>query len=129
MKKPGSVLLIIGGVLEIIGIFLSIIFIFACFGMSNPEFVAQVKESVQQAYPEYTAAQIDEAMAIILGYAKTVGIVLIVEAVLELGTGVLSFLTVKMQNKVCYIVLIVLSVLTGNIFILIGAIMGLTARE
>ena len=54
------------------------------------------------------------------------GIVLQGIVTILVGIGaVLAFITAKIQNKIMYVLCLVLGILTGNLFFLIGGILGL----
>ena len=125
MRKAGNVVLIIGGVLALIGIIFTILVGVMFINIGNPDYANQVREAIQQAYPSYTAEQVNQVMTQLTSMSAGMGIFMIVLAVFELIGAVLAFITAKIQNKVMYVLCLVLGILTGNLFFLIGGILGL----
>lgn len=133
MNKTARTLLIIGGVLAILGAIGGLVFTIVFFGIANgaanPEIAAQVKEIIKTSYPEYTEAQINEMYNQIVNISKTIAYVQLVETILTFVAAILAFVTIGVKATVLCVVCIVLGVLSVNIFILIGGIVGVVKRN
>lgn len=125
MRKTANIMLIIGGVLAILGIIGYLISIFVFAGANNPQFIQALRDAIQQQYPDYTAAQIDGVIEQFKQIASIMIVVMIILSVTTVLGGVLAFVTAKVQTQTLYIINIVIGVLSGNIFILLGGIFGL----
>lgn len=133
MNKTANILLIIGGVLAVLGVIGGIVTTVIMFGImnaaNNPEIVAQVKEAIKNSNPEYTAAQIDAAYTKVQEICSALAYVQLIETIITFGAAIEAFVAAKMQRTGLYIAAIVLGVLSVNIFMLIGGIMGVVRRN
>lgn len=125
MRKTANIMLIIGGVLAILGIIGYLISIFIFAGASNPQFIQALRDAIQQTYPDYTAAEIDQVIEQFKQIASIMMVVMIILSVTTVLGGVLAFVAAKVQTQTLYIINIVIGVLSANIFILLGGIFGL----
>ena len=133
MNKTARTLLIIGGVLAILGAIGGLIFTVLFYGIAgaaaNPDLAAQVKEAIKASYPTYTEAQINEVYDQLVNFSKTAATVQLVLTIFTFLAAVMAFVTIGVKATALSIVCIVLGVLSANIFILIGGIVGVVKRN
>ena len=126
MRKIGNILLLISGILSIVGtvgfIIASIIF----FVFASPAYTAQITKMIAEGTintnipgtPEAAAAQMQNIFLII-------AIIVTVEVAFSIGCAVLAFVARKKENSGLYITNVVLGVLNGQIFAILGGIFGI----
>ena len=130
MKKIGNILLIIAGVLTIIGSVGCLIGAIVLGVFSSPQFTQMIIDGLANGTikssipgtPEQVAAQVQLVFLIL-------AIVWAVEVLFAIGCAVVAFLANKKQTSGLYIANIVLGVLNGSIFSVVGGIFGLVAKE
>lgn len=130
MRKIGNVLLILAGIFAILGCLGALGGSIALIVFSGPQFKQMIIDGLANGTiksdlpgtPEEIATGVQ---AIFLG----VGIFLAVEVLFTFGCAAVSFAAKAKQTSGLYIANIVLGVLTGSIFALVGGIFGLIGKE
>lgn len=128
MKKAANILLIISGIFCILSILGVIAGAIACFVMSgNTDLIKQgLSEGWINIPHQDTEEQAIQFVKIML---TTVGVLCVVYTVVYIAGAVISFQGAKKETKGLYIVNIVVGVIGGSIFNLIGGILGLVGAS
>ena len=133
MNKTAKTLLIIGGVLAILGAIGGLVFTFLFFAIkdaaANLEIAAQLKETIQKAYPDYTPEMVDKMYAEVVNFCATAAYVQLFVTIFTFIAAIVAFVSTGVHVTGLYIACIVLSLLAGNIFILIGGIVAVVKRN
>ena len=126
MKSTSKILYRIGQVFNIISILLLAFFIFAfAYGMANSESVYE--EIAKQGSVEYTVDEFHKFC--------TVGLItVIIAAVIDIVVFIIAHKAIKALDKPgvqlgYHVTMIVIGILGGDLFYLIGAIVGLVAES
>ena len=125
MRKIGNILLLIAGILTILGTVGYIVASIMLFVFSGPAYKDALIEgltngTIHSSLPGTPEQVAGEIQVIFLAFA----IVCAVEVLFAIGCAVVAFLARSKQSSGLYIANIVLGVLNGSIFSIIGGILG-----
>lgn len=132
MKRIGNILLLVTGILAIIGTvgYIAVSTLFYVF--ASPSFTDTIKSGIESGTIKvqgYTSGDATE-------YAKTTQLVLLIAAIIftiqvlfSIGCALIAFLARKKESAGLYITNIVIGVLNGSIFSIVGGILGILGRE
>lgn len=130
MKKAGQVLLLISGIFTIISTIGVIVGGIVCLFFAGPEARQWIIDGIKDGTITTTIPGTPEEVAAILqSTLLIVGISLLVSIVVTVGCAVVAFLATKYDSKGLYIANIVLGIVGGSIFSLIGGILCLASNE
>ena len=130
MRKIGNVLLIIAGVFAILGSVGCLIGGIVLFVFSSPQYTAMIIEGLENGTIRSTLPGTPEQVAMQVQLMFLIfAIVLIVEVAIAIGCAVVAFLARSKQSGGLYIANIVLGVLNGSLFSVLGGIFGLVGKD
>ncbi len=130
MKKAGQILLLISGIFTIISAIAVIIGGIVCLVFAGPELRQVIIDGIKDGTITTTIPGTPEEVAAILQSTfLVVGISLLASVIVIVGCAVVAFLGVKFNSKGLYIANIVLGIVGGSIFSLIGGILCLASNE
>lgn len=130
MRKIGNILLLIAGILTIVGSLGCVAGAITLLIFSDPSYHAMIVDGLSNGTiqsslpgtPEEVATEI-QLMFLIFG------IVLAVEVLFAIGCAVVAFLARNKQSSGLYIANIVLGVLNGSIFSILGGLFGVLSAD
>ena len=124
MKKVGNILILLAGIFTIVGAVGVLIGSIVLFALTSPSatqtIINGIKDGTIQSdlpgTPEEVAAALQASFAVI-------AVVLLIITFVEVGCAVLAFLARKKQTQGLYIANLVIGILGGSLFSIIGAIL------
>ena len=130
MKKAANILLIISGVFCILSILGAIAGTVVCFVVSgNTDLIKQGLSEGWINIPQHYQGSEEQAVQFVKLALITVGVLCIVYTAIYIAGAAISFQGAKKETKGLYIVNIVVGVIGGSIFNLIGGILGLVGAS
>lgn len=130
MRKIGNILLIIAGIFTIIGSLGCLGGSIAMFVFAGPQYTNAIAEAFANGTIHTTLPGTPEqAAAMFQSMLFAFAIVLAIEVLVAIGCAVVAFLANSKQTSGLYIANIVLGVLNGSLFSVLGGIFGLVGKE
>ena len=130
MKKAGNILLIISGVFAIISAVGCLIGGIVMLVMSGPSFFDKIVALVESGEIHSSHQGTPEEIAAFIQFVFMVcGIVCMTEVGFCSACGVVAFLGKKKETEGLYIANIILGVLSGSIFAIVGGVLGIVGKN